>query len=475
MQDSFEKGAAMITISFDTNSGIPMYRQIYDYIKKEILAGNLSHPEKLPSARSLAAFLQVSRSTVNTAYDQLVAEGYIEPREKRGYFVNPITHTQNFTETPAPTVKAENKSDYSIVYDFNPDAIDTLHFPYSVWKSLGKNEMDNPDNFLLGNRLGELPLREAIAGYLHGSRGVVCSPDNIIVGAGLDHLLQMLCILFQRKAVIAMESPGYRSARQVFVANGCRVEDIPLLDGAFDVQALSLSQASICYVTPSHQFPLGSVMGISRRQKLLSWTSEEGGRYIIEDDHDSEFRYRGKPIPALQSLDKNQRVIYIGTLSKAISPAIRTGYMVLPDSLMKKYPELCGSYSCPVSRISQAVLTAFIRGGYFEKHLNRMRKIYKCKHDFMMETLQSTFPENLVTLSADHAGLYIILRYHGSRTEDEITESAEKSGIRLRSLRGYYTKVPAGYKPAFLLGFANMEESQIKKGITLLAKEVLLP
>lgn len=466
----------MITISLDPDSGQPLYIQIYEYIKKEILTGHLSHPGKLPSARTLASFLQVSRSTVDTAYEQLVAEGYVEAREKRGFFVNPMTHTKNFTVTEdLQTEKEKEKgSETPVRYDFNPDAIDTTHFPYSIWKSLGKNQLDNPENFLMGSHFGNWSLRQAISDYLHGSRGVNCSPENIIVGAGLDHLLQMLCVLFKRKKVIAMEDPGYRSARQVLCSSGYQVLDIPLKHSAFDVEALKQTEADICYVTPTHQFPLGSILSIARRQELLSWASEKKGRYIIEDDHDSEFRYKGKPIPALQSLDREQKVIYIGTFSKAISPAIRMGYMVLPPSLMTQYQTHCGSYACPVSRIDQAILTDFIREGYFEKHLNRMRKIYKGKHDYMMEQIETMFPDKLLEISGDNAGLYIILCYHGPLTEYEIEKRAEKNGIRLRSLKGYYANPPADYLPTYLLGFANLNEEQIKEGITILAEQVFL-
>jgi GntR family transcriptional regulator/MocR family aminotransferase len=470
-----KKETLMITISLDTNSSLPMYRQIYEYIKNEILSGALSYPEKLPSSRSLASFLQVSRTTVDTAYGQLVAEGYIESKEKRGFFVNSITHTTNF-RLPASTVSTETgiSGNTQFRYDFNPDAIDTVHFPYSVWKSLGKNELDNPKNFLIGDHLGEWPLRQAIAAYLHGSRGVFCSPENIVVGAGLDSLLQMLCLLFRGEAVVAVEDPGYRTARQIFLANGYSLTDIPLKNMTFPVDALVKSKADICYVTPSHQFPLGSVMSVRERQNLLSWAAGRKNRYIIEDDHDSEFRYKGKPIPALQSLDRGQKVIYIGSLSKAISPALRVGYMVLPDSLMDDYRQLSRIYACPVSMTSQAVLTSFIREGYFEKHLNRMRKIYKMKHDFMVEQIKKNFPASQIQISGDNAGLYVILRCLGTLSEEEIVCRAKKAGIRLYSLRDYYAVVPSGYLPAFLLGFAGLEKAQIESGITALADSLLL-
>lgn len=470
----------MITITIDPASKIPMYRQIYEYIKREILTGALSYPEKLPSSRSLSSYLGVSRSTVDTAYEQLVAEGYVDARQKSGYFVTPVTHMQKFSSVADSRSHSDNNTDIQPendprpdLIDFDPDTIDSTHFPYSVWRSIGKNELDDPKNFLKGDHFGEYSLRRAIAGYLHGSRGVVCSPDHIIVGAGLDHLLQMLCILLGRESVIAMEDPGYLSARQVIRGGGLSVLDIPLKHNIFDVDALSHTDVNICYVTPSHQFPMGTVMGIGARQNLLSWAAAGENRFIIEDDHDSEFRYRGRPIPALQSLDEHHRVIYIGSLSKAISPAIRTGYMVLPDALLDKYKRVCGSYACPVSRINQAILTTFIRNGYFEKHLNRMRKIYKQKHDHMVELLQTYFPAGRIRISGDDAGLYIILEYLGSLTEETIQKRADAHAVRLHSLQKYYAGLPADYRPSYLLGFADLSDKQMEKGIQILASEIL--
>lgn len=466
----------MITISIDNNSQQPIYLQIYEYIKREILGGQLQSPAKLPSTRSLAAHLEVSRTTVETAYEQLVAEGYVEAKEKRGYFVIPITHLQQFHSniTSTVTVPAPPLPEQARLFDFNPDTIDAEHFPYSIWKSLGKNQIDSADNFVAGEHFGDYRLRQAIAGYLRGSRGVQCSPEHIVVGAGLDHLLQMLCLVFERRTAVAMEDPAYQNARQVLLANAYDVIDIPLRNCSFDTQALARSDADICYVTPSHQFPLGFVMPVSRRQELLRWAGEKAERYIIEDDHDSEFRYKGRPIPSLHSLDTKNKVIYIGTFSKAVSPAIRTAYMVLPETLFPQYKNLCGSFSCPVPRFMQSLLADFINEGYFEKHLNRMRKIYKGKHDFMLQKIKQYFPEERVEISGDHAGLYIIFHYKGELSEQEIEMRAKKAGISLHPLRNYYANLPVGYKPAYLLGFANLNTDMIAQGIRRLSEQVFV-
>ncbi len=464
----------MITIPLDNTDLKPFYIQIYEYIRKEILNGNIAAEEKLPSARNLAANLNVSRSTVDTAYDQLVAEGYLDARPRQGYFANHVTHLKQIP-TSAPqkeNTEKNTKEAPPVHFDFNPDSIDLEHFPYSIWKSIGKNQLDLPSNFSAGDAKGDLPLRQAIANYLRGSRGVICRPEQIIIGAGLSNLLQMLCILFSRETIFAMEDPGYLSARQVLSTNGYSILDIPLKENTMDVLALAKTNADICYVTPSHQFPLGSVMPVSTRQKLLHWAEKEENRYILEDDHDSEFRYKGKPIPALQSLDKAGKVIYIGTFSKAISPAIRTGYMVLPMALLPRFERLIDNYSCPVSRIEQAILTDFIKQGYFEKHLNRMRKIYKGKHDCMMEQLQKYFPEKILEISGDNAGLYVLIRYLGPQTEEEILRRAQTLGMPLKSLKGYYQNLPFHYLPTFLLGFANLSEETIPDAIRSLSEKV---
>ncbi len=464
----------MITIPLDNTDLKPFYIQIYEYIRKEILNGNIAAEEKLPSARNLAANLNVSRSTVDTAYDQLVAEGYLDARPRQGYFANHVTHLKQIpTSAPQKENNEKNTKEAPPVrFDFNPDSIDLEHFPYSIWKSIGKNQLDLPCNVSAGDAKGVWPLRQAIAKDSRSSRGVLCRPEQIIIGAGLSNLLQMLCILFSGETIFAMEDPGYLSARQVLSTNGYSILDIPLKENTMDVLALAKTNADICYVTPSHQFPLGSVMPVSTRQKLLHWAEKKENRYILEDDHDSEFRYKGKPIPALQSLDKAGKVIYIGTFSKAISPAIRTGYMVLPMALLPRFERLIDNYSCPVSRIEQAILTDFIKQGYFEKHLNRMRKIYKGKHDCMMEQLQKYFPEKILEISGDNAGLYVLIRYLGPQTEEEILRRAQTLGMPLKSLKEYYQNLPPNYLPTFLLGFANLSEETIPDAIRSLSEKV---
>lgn len=462
----------MLLFSLDDNSDEPMYHQIYSYIKEEILAGKIACQERLPSVRELAGALSVSRNPVDAAYEQLVAEGYVSAIPKKGYFVNRITYTQQFPLKEAAEKLAEEKCDEerSWKYDFNPDAVDVSHFPYSVWKRLGRQMLDNPALFQAGDARGDASIRQAVASYLHGSRGVLCHSQNVIVGAGIGYLLQLLAVLFREEESIAFEEPGYVRAKEILSSNGFRIVNVPVCETGIDFDKLEEADLNLCYLTPSHQFPLGTVMSIAQRQRILRWAYEREGRYVIEDDHDSEYRYKGRPIPALQSLDSNGRVIYIGTFSKAIGPALRMGYMVLPDVLMKKFERRCGSYNCPVSRLDQAIVTGFISEGYFEKHLNRMRKRYKEKHDTVLSVFRKY--RDKVRVSGDYAGLYVIASCLSGKREEQIMEEAETRGIYLRPLSQYYAVLPEDYIPSFLIGFAIPDAKCLAEGLELLCQSV---
>lgn len=454
----------MLIFSLDNKSDEPMYHQIYSYIKQEILSGRLSEQEKLPSARELASYLSVSRNPVDTAYEQLVAEGYVYSLPKKGYFVNPITYTQRIESKPREEVlETVEKSKWT--YDFNPDAVDVEHFPYSVWKSLGRRCLEDHTLFTAGDYRGDLVLRQAVADYLYSSRGVICNSTNVIMGAGIGYLLQLLTVIFREDKKMAFEEPGYVRAKRILSSSGFEILDIPVTESGIDQVMLDKSGANLCYVTPSHQFPLGTVMSIADRQRLAAWANEKEERYIIEDDHDSEYRYKGKPIPALQSIDPNGKIIYIGTFSKAISPALRMGYMVLPDSLMERFRERCGGYNCPLSRLDQAIVASFINEGYFEKHLNRMRKKYKEKHDVVLSVLRKY--DDVIRVTGDYAGLYVIAENISGKSESEIIRETEEQGIYVRPLSTYYGKVPENYKPAFLIGFAAPGIEQLREGMDL--------
>jgi GntR family transcriptional regulator/MocR family aminotransferase len=464
----------MLSIPLDTESKIPLYTQIYQYIRSEILNGSLSEQKKLPSTRTLSSLLNVSRTTVDMAYCQLVDEGYVSVFPKKGYFVNEISSLSQLSLPKPATKKKETVVEKkSFSYDFSPFSIDLEHFPYATWQQLSRRCLKADKKlFLLGDAMGDFSLREEIASYLHQSRSVKCSPEQIVVGAGVDYLLQLLAGILGKNRSLAMENPSYIRAFRIFQGLGYQVTPIPLDKEGLDVTKLSTSLCDTVYVTPSHQYPMGVIMPINRRLELLAWAEEKTGRYIIEDDHDSEFRYRGKPIPSLQGIDSKEKVIYLGTFSRAIAPAIRVGYMVLPPKLLEEYHKKCYYYSSTVSRIDQAILTAFLKEGYFERHLNRMRKLYKEKHDTMTELLeQSHLP---LSIQGENAGLHLVVSMKdtentkGAENEKRLIASAAAKGIKVYGLLEHFIERPKDYTPTLLLGYANLSLEEIRSGLTLL-------
>lgn len=458
----------MFTIHLESNSKVSLYEQIYFYIKQEIQAGKLPFGSKLPSTRGLALHLQVSRNTIDMAYAQLQSEGYIEAIAKKGYFVNQVTGLMNLSKQNATTYilpKKQEEREYK--YNFSPFDVDLTHFPYSVWRQFSKNCMNqNKELFLLGSNQGDEPLRNAIATYLHQSRSVNCSKEQIIIGAGVEFLLQLLIQLFPSNTWIAMENPTYKKAYQIFEGLSRKTCAIALDEQGLDVKKLRESKANIAYVMPSHQFPLGIVMPIKRRLELLDWALEQEERYIIEDDHDSEFRYKGKPIPSLQGIDSNGRVIYIGTFSKAIAPSIRVAYMVLPKKLLEKYQRQLYYYSCTVSRVDQSIITDFLEKGHFERHLNRMRKVYRTKHDVLLQALK-VFGKQ-IRISGEHAGLHLVLEFLIDIPEKDVIMLAQKVGIHLYGLSEYFVLPFESSYTTLVLGYANLSEEAIRESIQLL-------
>lgn len=458
----------MLIISLDPNSKVPMYEQIYKFIKDEIKLGNLSVHTKLPSSRNLATHLQISRSTVDLAYNQLLSEGYIESIPKSGYYVSNIgdlIHIPNL-ERKSSTEKTSNKQ--KMKYDFSPFTVDISSFPFATWRKLSNQCMNdmNQGLFLLGENQGDFSLRKAIANYLHESRGVNCDASRIIIGAGSDYLLQLLSQLLPRESKVCMENPTYKRAYHILNGMGFPIIPIEMQEEGISLSQIKQSDGNIVYVTPSHQYPLGIVMPIKRRMELIRWAATESSRYIIEDDHDSEFRYIGKPIPSLQGIDTYQRVIYMGTFSRAIAPAIRVGYMVLPEELYKKYKEEYYYYASTVSRIDQSIISEFIRGGYFERHVNKMRKHYKNKHDALLKALKIF--GNKIRVTGENAGLHLVVEFLEETNEDELIQKASEVGIQLYGLNRHYITEESSKNPTVLLGYANVSEEDIIKGIQLL-------
>ena len=470
-----------IMIDLQGGAKAPLYEKIYEYIKNEIVDGKISKGEKLPSTRLLAKNLSVSRSTVELAYDQLLAEGYIEAEPYRGYFVCDIealyqleqrNHMQEKLQAGQdwqPGWKTEIKhgagSSKQKEIDFSPYTIDTQNFPYNVWRKLHKNVLldDREEILLSGDGQGDHELRMAIADYLHQARGVNCVAEQIIIGAGNEYLELLLAQVLGEKKTVLMDDPTYLQAYRTFSNMGYLVKNIPAEQGSMPIEAVRRENADILYVMPSHQFPLGTVMPLKQRLELLKWASEKEGRYLIEDDHDSEYRYKGKPIPSLQSIDHEEKVIYLGTFSKSIAPSLRISYMVLPQHLLKNYQRYCGFYSTTVSKIQQEVLCGFIRGGYFGRHLNKMRGIYKNKHDFLVSELKKRpWVENI---AGDNAGLHVLVQVDTQMSEEELCERAAEQGIHLMGISEHYIHKPPVSKPVLLLGYGKPDEKRILEGL----------
>ena len=486
-----------MTIRLRTDSDKCLYQQIYEHIRQEIREGKLLAGERLPSTRSLAEYLQVARSTVDYAYDQLLSEGYIEARPYKGYFVCRLegifAMEPREENEPEPDTSGEESVPEEGCIDFSPYGIDMNGFPVGVWKRITKNILNdnNSDLFAQGEPQGDYDLRLTISRYLHSSRGVNCRPEQIIVGAGNDYLLLLLEKILGRHVGIAMENPTYKRAYRIFESFAYRIHTVDMDDKGMRADRLSGLPVRVAYVMPSHQYPTGAVMTIGRRAELLRWAEREPDRYLIEDDHDSEYRYRGKPIPSLQSVDGLGKVIYLGTFSKSIAPSLRISYMVLPPELLKRYHKNCGFYSTTVPKIQQEVLRAFIEEGHFERHLNKMRGIYRSKHDFLLAELKK---RNWVEkIYGDHAGLHVLVQVNTEKKEKEICNLAEKQGIRIYGISEYVVwesdqkchetgknknasiesekkglAANSPHKPILLLGYGRLSEDEIQKGLFML-------
>ncbi|HDR3493675.1 MULTISPECIES: MocR-like pyridoxine biosynthesis transcription factor PdxR [Bacillus] len=457
-----------LTPNLNTKSKIALYVQLYEYIKKEIKDGTIPAFTKLPAKRKLASYLQVSKNTVEAAYEQLLAEGYIESASRKGYFVCKIEQ-MIYVERSEAKVEEVSFREENYKFDFTQTGVDTDTFPFTTYRKL-INDVWQPHNnelLFLGHPQGELSLREEIANYLYESRGVRCSASQIVLGAGTQILVKLLFQLL-KGSNYAVENPGYHRKMVVFEQGEKKVQMLSLDRDGICMAELENSDANVVFVTPSHQFPYGMIMPITRRTQLLQWAKKEEDRYIIEDDYDSEFRYSGKPIPALQGLDTDGKVIYMGTLSKALLPSLRMSYIVLPKNLIKKYQKEYLFYTQSVSRMDQEVIRRFLNEGYWEKHIHKMRVVYRKKRDRLVFEIEKYF-SNRVEVIGEDSGLHILLQVHNGMREEELIKEAAKYSIKIYPVSTYY-KDGTAPENVVLLGFAILSEDEIAKAIQLLHK-----
>ena len=455
----------MLTYELKKAPGVPLYEALYRCIREDILSGKLAAGEKLPSKRALAAHLEVSKVTVEGAYSQLLAEGYLRSEEKVGYFVESGHHIRPGLHAPAPVEKTAPQ--WALDLTANAPA---TGFPFSVWMRLQRQVMLDYGDKLLAHLppQGYPELRTAIAEHLLQFRGMRVDPENILIGAGTDFLYNLLIQLLGRDKRYAVEDPGYRKIRQIYAAGGVECVSAPM--DILGVRPDGLEDAQVLHCSPSHHFPTGIVTPAARRRQLLSWAESAPERYIIEDDYDSEFRFHAHPVPALLTMDRMGRVIYMNTFSKTLAPSIRISYMILPTALMHRFREKLGFYSCTVPSFEQYTLARFLSGGWFEKHINRMRKFYRTRRNRVIELLNgSPFADRFTILEQD-AGLHFLLRIDTDLTDGELVQLCAGAGIRVRCLGDYYEgPMPDWAEKCLVINYSGLQEEALAAALARLA------
>ena len=451
----------MLTYHLDSGAKIPLYEQLYRAVRQDIMSGALKGGERLPSKRKLAAHLEISQITVETAYSQLLAEGYITSRPRSGYFV----HGQEQRAAAVPPPRKTAKQIAPVVkypYDFKTNIVDTTCFPFTLWARLLRGQLTDRADHLLeaAPPQGVMALREEICRYLAEFRGISADPEQVVVGAGSEYLLNLMIQLLGRENTYALENPGYPKLSRIFHACGAGVAPVPLDLYGLRTDLLEQSGANAVYLTPSHHFPLGVVMPAARRLAVLQWAEEGQGRYIIEDDYDSEFRYSSRPIPAMKEMDHADRVIYLNTFAKSLAPSLRIGYMVLPYSLLEQFHHRCGFYASTVPSFEQYTLAKFLSTGGFERHVSRIRNLYKARRDSLLSALAGSRLASFLSISGAEAGLHILLTVKNGMDETTLIQTAAEYGVRVYGLSDYYIAGQGACPPStVILGYAGIQSA----------------
>lgn len=438
-----------------------LYLQIYTSIATQIRSGQLAPGSRLPGKRSLAARLGVAVNTVDTAYQMLLAEGYLESRQRSGFFVLPYT---DMLQTPVEGKFAPQMTEEPVVrFDLSTGSVDTALFPFRTWGRIQKELLYHGEELLHhGARAGDDDLRCAIAQYLRAYRGVECDYTQIVVGAGMEYLLGLVAQLL-RGSTAAIENPGYGRSRTILENCGVTCRCVPIDESGLGIDGLEESGANLCYVTPSHHFPTGVTMPIGRRAQLLQWAQRGEGRYIIEDDYDAEFRFDMRPLPSLQGMaGRGGPVIYLCTFSKSLAPSIRIACMVLPVALLPQWREKFGAYANTVSRFEQQTLRRFLEDGHFTRHLSRMRKIYKARMELLCRALEEQFGRECIALRGCHTGLHLLLTLYDAPSEACMVRAAAQEGVRLHGLSEYYMEWRESCpKNTVVIGYASVADCEI--------------
>lgn len=478
------RGHIVLTYAMDDRGDENLYVYLYQCIRRDIESGVIASDQRLPSKRALAGHLGVSVITVEGAYAQLEAEGYIRSVERRGYYANAVAASIPDAAGAAPTrcqVPSREEptcQQVPLVADFTGATPPVGLFPYALWARTVREVLtESSEESLLHEAAptGSPRLRCAIASYLRGVRGMEVDPNRIVVGAGAQMLYGLIVQLLGRDCGYAVENPGYPRLSSIYRANDVGLSHVALDAAGISMEGLRASGASVAHVMPSHQYPTGLVTSVGRRYELLAWANEAPGprRYIIEDDYDFEFRLAGRPVPALQSIDAMGRVIYTNTFAKSLGPAFRMGYMVLPEQLMGEFEERLGFYSCTVSAVEQLTLARFIENGDYERHVRRARTRYRQVRDQLMGALRSSaFGGRLVIEGAD-AGLHFLMGVRDVAGDDAaLTEKARGLGVGLAPLPGFVEGAMPGVDDAgcrwFVMSHAGVDVSAIPSAVSVL-------
>lgn len=459
----------------DKQATAPLYEQIYTFLVQAIRGGALPAGQKLPGKRTAAAQLGVSVNTIDTAYQMLAAEGYVAARPRSGFVIAQLQQQQlsppaGDAEEPYGMRAQRGNQENAPRFSFATGDIDTSLFARKTYARLLREVMSNEDDlFARGEAMGDVVLREAVTEYLRGYRGVRCTADQMVAGAGLEVLIGMLGPLLGGS--VAVESPGYAKTARLLQNVGVPALPVPVDDRGVQLQSLECSGAKAVYVTPSHQFPTGGVMPVGRRTELLHWAADTGG-IIIEDDYDSEFRFDGRPLPSLQGLDEGGHVVYAGTFSRSLAPGLRMAYLVLPPRVLKAWQHTYGDYACTVSRPEQHTLARFMKEGHFARSLNRMRNAYRQRRTLVLTALAQNLPPKSYTVQNEHTGLYLLLRLPG-RDAIAIAQKARSQGVHIGALAEYRLLPPEeeGFeeKKALVLGYGGLADEDVPKAVAALA------
>lgn len=469
----------MLTYSFENIGSDSLYEYLYKCIRDDIVTGNLLAGTKLPSKRTFAKNLGISVITVEGAYEQLRAEGYIYSVAKKGFYVSDLKYALSGLDvsgerkkTKSVKTKRTERMTQGYLADFSSNQTDSDIFPFTIWtKTIREVLSDSRIELMTNSPCGGIrELRDAIAVYLKDFRGMDVKPEQIIVGAGTEYLYGLLIQLLGNRRVYAVENPGYLKIAKVYESMKVACRYIDMDTEGISVEELEQEGADIVHISPSHHFPTGIVMPISRRYELLGWAAKKQERYIIEDDYDSELRLTGKPIPTLQSIDVAGKVIYMNTFSKTLASTVRISYMVLPQSLTREFYEQLSFYSCTVSNFEQYTLARFIENGSFEKHINRLRNYYQNKRDQILQAFQQSSLGKLISISGEETGIHFLMHITTGKKESEIVQQAKTRGIRMIPVSDYYY---AGTRKVledntFVMNYASIDLEHIDRIVAIL-------